>query len=344
MTKVLLEADNFTIDLRTIYNRANAATAPEEAVPSGSEVHAEVKSASEEDAKIAEILQQNGIADLNIIKKIIAFGDPLKKIIQVLGSKSEVGVGGNPILAFIKQDYVQEQLIAPGLLNANKFRAIYNALVKKLVAQSEFFEDTKSDCNIMYCKDLYSSSRSTKEIEEYLTLQREMLPPAPSSGVYTTKEQILNKKVFLYINDITETDAVQRAELVRKYNKTLPQVTDAKLNDLSLARLIKDKGHDETVHIKTEDQDAIIAKLYDNNGNLSIANALVIISTLSMNTGSEKIKAALASQIFTKVTGQQIVTATTKLVNKGILPNGQINTADANSLVDKIMAKLQPAT
>ena len=125
---------------------------------------------------------------------------------------------------------MQQELIKPGLLNINTFKAIYNAVAKNLVADSEFFAESKSNYNIIYCKDLYS--KPAVEMEEYLKLQSEILSPDARS--YTARDVIKNKKIFLYIDTIDELNIKKRAEDIKNYNKDLPQILNAKLNSLKL--------------------------------------------------------------------------------------------------------------
>ena len=76
MPKILHEADNFTVDLRSIYNNTSTTTdEPEDST--------EDTQFSEADAELADVLRQNGIEDLSIITKIVALGDTFKKQLKL---------------------------------------------------------------------------------------------------------------------------------------------------------------------------------------------------------------------------------------------------------------------
>ena len=104
--------------------------------------------------------------DAECARQLLSIGDLLRKAIKVLGFDET-----NPILAFISNNYVKENIIRPGLLNSSTFKAIYEAVSENLVADSEFFRP--NNYNIIYCKDLYT--KTSKEILEYLKLQKKIL-------------------------------------------------------------------------------------------------------------------------------------------------------------------------
>ena len=93
--------------------------------------------------------------DLTFAKKLLALGEPFEKACKVLGYNITNENGGNPLLAFVIK---QKHLVDSGAINANTFKALYNAVAKHLVADSEFFKP--NDYNIIYCKNLYKKTRN----------------------------------------------------------------------------------------------------------------------------------------------------------------------------------------
>lgn len=323
MSKTLLESDFLSVDIQSIYNRAaNTAeqNSAEQAAPAnglGSDIEAELK--------------DQGVKP-EVIAKLANLGDLFKKSLRILGfKKDDPKSEHNPILRFIKQEYVQK-LIMDGLLNANTFKGIYNAVAKNLVATSEFFNT--NNYNIIYCRDLYTKSAAL--MEEYLKLQSTILKV--SDGTYDATKQIFNRKVFLQIPGVTERDATKLVKIVLNPS-TKPAVTtadNAVLNSIKLATAISGKQDSTTAtSVDTNSQDAIVNKLTTSE---SLAAAIL---ALSLTTDSSKANQALSSGIFTKVDNSKVVAAASKIATGDILPKGQIQTADADALVDKIVAKIQ---
>lgn len=187
---------------------------------------------SDTNASIESELMSQGINE-HTVKKIMTFGEPLKKVLRVLGfKKDDPKTKKNPIMAFIKQKYVQNNLINNGLLNINTFKPIYNAVSKKLVANSEFFN--VNDYNIIYCKALYK--KPAAEIEEYITLQSKVLGYSATS--YPAELLKLNKKLFLAGASSNDTLATQNA---------------TELNDLNFIRKL--------VGSEKSDMDKLVSKI-----------------------------------------------------------------------------------
>ena len=118
-------------------------------------------------------------------KQLELMGSPLKKAIEVLGFNPKA----NPILGFITNEFVIDNLIKTKLLNANTFRAIYNAVANKYTARTQFFK--ANTYNVIYCQDLYT--KPLTDIEEYLKAQSKVLQP---SGGYSKNDIQLNRKIF----------------------------------------------------------------------------------------------------------------------------------------------------
>lgn len=275
--------------------------------------------------------------DKTLAVKLNNLGDPLKKAIIKLGFNPNAEKGGNPILGFLVQDFAAE-ILAGGLLNANTFRAIYNAVAKKLVADSQFFKE--NNYNIIYCLDLYR--KTAGEIEKYLELQKNILKV--SSAGYTKDDVVLNKKVFLNTKKIAELDPEKRAGILKKkYNGTLPSdikvLKTAILNSLDLAKEIRSeitgqKASDEgTIKMKKPELQNLANKI-DNTP----AAVFAALQYISLTTGSEKATAALSNPKLKGISSDDIALALKTV--RGIMPKGKINSADADILVGLLLGKI----
>lgn len=323
MPNTLLEADFLTVDLKSIYNRTAQTNAGEtDNSTASSEQPNSTEKVNAADAELLQVLKNSGIKDTDVIKKLLALGPYFKKAIEVLGNKADKGPGANPILGFVAQGEVQQNFIKTGLLNINSFKAIYNAVAKNLVADSEFFAINKY--NIIYCKDLYR--KPAKEMEGYLRLQSTILKP--SAAKYTVDDLIKNKKVFL--------------KAANKASTGLPDMLDAKLNELSLAERIEDTfdGRETTIRLNNEKQEDITNSLTDGQGKIPNAVAFATLVSLAVSTNNAKVKSALKAPQFKEVQNEQLVAAISSLASKSLLPKGRLRTEDVESLVTKIMSKL----
>lgn len=250
------------------------------------------------------------------------FGAPLKKAITVL----EFDPKKNPILGFITKPYVIQNLINTDKLNVETFKAIYNAVAKKLAAPSEFIHEKANEYNILYCPKLYD--KSVKEIEEYLTLQKDVLSSA------STDVQAKNKKVFFNIKSITASDLKTRVAEINNWAGELPVAATATLNSLELARLVNGIKSIDTVVINTTEQDTIVGKLNDKT------DLYAALLYLNMSTDSQKAKQALADNKFSGIDYSKVVKALTSFAENKIMPKGKLSNDTADTLVDKILAKL----
>jgi hypothetical protein len=275
--------------------------------------------------------------DPALVKKLLALGEPFKKACRVLGYSVKPENGGNPILAFVLQDYVIKNLLNTALLNAGTFKAIYNAVAKHLVADSEFFK--ANNYNIIYCKNLYK--KSPKEIEEYLTLQNKILEP--SNETYSQKDQERNRKTFLYIKGMNnirgeeELNLVKRAIAVNKLTDVnkIPKVEDAITNSIELAKEIYSRSSAEpTIHRNADELDKIVAKL------TGLASKFAAI--LLLCTKSTKVKQALNHPKFSELNQKLIADAFMKLSKDSTFPKVPLREDDADLLVAKILVTLKP--
>lgn len=273
-----------------------------------------------------------------IAEKLLLLGEPLKKVLRVVGFKRS-----NPILGFINQEFVQKVLLHTDLLNVNTFIAIYNAVANELVADTEFFK--RNDYNIIYCKDLYRKSPS--EMEEYLKLQQSFLKP--SARQYLPTDLIRNKIAFFHIADIKELNITKRVETINKLYKEnklaadkIPSALGSKttLNNLDLIKEFQDKlglkptgKKNKNAHMSAKAMNSLVAKL------VRPSDCFAVIQHLSITTGVVEAKNALKHEKFKGLTGEQIAKATAAMaphLNKGTLPDEEVR-----SLVTMILGKLE---
>ncbi len=256
---------------------------------------------------------------------LLKIGHPLRKIIKVLGFKDT-----NPILGFISQPYVIDKLIKTNLLNINTFKAIYNAIANKLVADAEFFK--QNSYNIIYCTQLYS--KSAKEIDEYLKLQKTILNKAAPSA----DDQKRNKKIFLYTKAVAEQDITLRATEINKLSELptdIADVTTSKLNSYDLAEKISSNSPNQTIPISNKE----ITTLLDSIKN-DPAKMFATLLSLSLSTKSKKAAKALSNALFGDVKPAKLVSATQWLAANNIITKGELSAEDADTIVEKIEALL----
>ena len=257
------------------------------------------------------------------ICKPLRSGEPLRRAFKVLGFNERV----NPILGFLILPEVKE-LLREKLLNINSFKAIFNAVAKKLIAHSEFFE--ANSYNIIYCKDLYT--KTPKEMEAYLTLQSKILKV--SASTYSVDIQTKNKKVFLYIETISELEPSKRAKKINEPGTVAVETVEgAILNSLDLAQAINGAKEVERVPLDTVGQDKIINQVKD-----SPAKIFATLLSLSLSTDNEKARKALSNALFNGLGATKVAEATQWLAANKIIAKGQLQDSDANNLVDKLLA------
>jgi hypothetical protein len=276
--------------------------------------------------------------DAACAKQLRLMGEPLKKALKVLGFNKNT----NPILSFILDRYVITELVKTRLLNINTFKAIYNAVAKNLVADSEF--SVSNDYNIIYCKDLYR--KPVKEMMRYLQVQsyKECLPAANHD--YSLKQQEKNKKVFFNIEHATikAVDPAERAKEINNLpaNIELPSATDphTKLNSTVLAEKVAGKELD----IEAESNGRASRKATKSINSIAEkletpAQCFAALQYFSMTTKVKEAKQALKHDRFIKLSTKQIAEATayiTPLIAKNTLPDVEVK-----QLVVAILDKLE---
>lgn len=272
----------------------------------------------------------NEKVDPKIIKKILALGDPFKKAVRVLGKDKTT----NPILAFVLQEYVQKNLLANNKLNAQTFKAIYNAVANKYVVDSEFFKD--NDYNIIYCLDLYN--KKPAEMEEYLKLQVKILKF--SKEAYTDKIKAENKQAFIFTNIVNEPEIKNRAKALKDkldiFTNPALSIKNSKLNNIDLVKAIVGTEREATVKLDTVGQDKLVKTLD------KLSKIFVTLLSLSLSTKSKKAREAMAlyRSKFASIKSDEIIEATRWLAQNNIIPKGQLQVSDADTLADKICARI----
>jgi hypothetical protein len=258
-------------------------------------------------------------------KILMTFGEPLKKVIRVLKFQAN-----NPVISFISKNYVIQELLIEKKLTANTFTAIYNALAKKLVPVSEFIRDYKGDdeYNLIYCPKLYD--KSVKEIEEYLTLQSQILDKSKQDTY------VINRQAFLKVKELANKypDAADYAKAVNS-NTNIPQIATSELNSIDLARQISGKVKAKNGLGTKEEQSKLISALGNNKTAM-----YATLCYLQVNAGSKKAEAAINSHAFSGVNKEAAMQELLTLSKNKVVPNGYIDSKMADEMVDQILAKL----
>lgn len=300
----------------------------------------ERKSDYEVETQFFEDYFNNGNAawDANCAEQLLSLGEPLKKAIKVLG----FDVNTNPILGFITDNYVIRNLLMPRLLNVNTFKAIYNTVSKKLVADSEFF--AANDYNILYCQDLYR--RPAAEMIEYLSIQKSILNP--SAATYTSADQYRNKKAFFYISSVTELDAVKRIKEIKALppSTKLPEADkpSTKLNELDIARSLASYRSDVDTAANTNKNSktggtgasALVNKLGENT-----VQAFAAIQYINATTDLPEAKAALKHEAFKNIPISAFIAASTEV--KKVMKEAALDAAEAKTFITLLLNRLESA-
>ena len=284
------------------------------------------------DKNIQDVLLKENVTP-TIIKKILALGEPFKKVMRVLGNDKKT----NPILAFVLQKYVQQNLLVNNRLNSQTFKAIYNAVANKYVVDSEFYK--ANDYNIIYCKDLYT--KSPAEMEKYLKLQGKLEASKLkfTDKVYSRATQNENKQVFIStkISDKPViTDRAANIKATSPANFENLNVQEAKLNSIELAEAILGAEQEKTIPLSNVAQDKIVKALD------TLAKVYVVIQSLMLHSKSNKAREAIVvyRDKFANLTQEQITASTEWLAKNNVLPREQIQLSDADALIDKVSAHL----
>jgi hypothetical protein len=332
---ILLESDFLTVNLNSILNKQKAP----ELTPAGSQIKDiqdwghELETRLADNKKLSSEARESDYAieskffeeyfkanwEEPIAEQLISIGEPLKKAINVLGFDRQT----NPILAFVSDPFVIKELLETRLLNVSTFKAIYNAVAKKLIAHSQLLQ--ANTYNIVYCPDLYK--RSAAEMQEYLTLQNKILQANASK--YTKATLNLNKKVFLLIPSITEKDFSKRLVQIKAYDKQL-DVQTGKLNSLELAtdliKSIKTSAANQDSGATQSSSASSIKKLD------TPAKKLAAVQYFSTATNNAEAKEALMNSKFTNISNNDLIKASIELANDEAL-KALLLDADADEII-----------
>ena len=215
------------------------------------------------------------VKDEIIVKKLLAL-DQLKKDIKILGFSKKT----NPLLVFLSQAYVKNNLIASGLIASRTYKVIHNMVAKHLVADSELLK--ANDYNIIYCRDWYKD-KDNSMMEQYLDYQKQILPTTVTA--YSADRLERNKKIFL------------------KQGYTSMMKADAKLTDMKT--LNKLDIFEATAKAKEKSDDTsssgeVSAELKEKNATAikslkTKAQKLAALQYISIVTNNAKAKKALSS-------------------------------------------------
>jgi hypothetical protein len=269
--------------------------------------------------------------DETCAKQLISFGKPLQKALKVLGFNEK----RNPILGFIVNPYVVTNLIKPGLLNVNTFKAIYSAVSNRLVAHTQFMR--VNDYNIIYCRDLYN--RPAAEMLKYLGLQANILKP--STPTYEAVNIEKNKKVFFFIKKIKEQDNIKAVAIGTK----LPSAKSAntKLNSIDFANKLA--GTDSrsskttTAANNSSSKPGFVAKKIINTKNNKKAYAFAAVQYVSATTDIPEAKKALSHTAFRELALSEVV-AVSGAVNK-FMKEAALNEAEAGAFISILISSLE---
>lgn len=215
-----------TTNLRNLINNGTTSSqADEQKTDTGSELEItdwgkelkerlDTNHALSDDARVPDLVIEkqfwqdffrSNFKDETVRKQLSLIGRLLTEDLKTLGFTSNK----NLIYAFLKQDYVQKQLLIPGLLNQTTYKAIHNAVAKKLVADNEFLKD--NNYNIIYCINWYRNI-APKDMETYLKVQKKILHTNVS--VYNDDIQVKNIKTLTRLDENGEgPDSIKEAEL-----------------------------------------------------------------------------------------------------------------------------------
>ena len=345
MPNILLESDFLTVDLKAIINKNVAKTDDsnirmdfssytskdwENELDSRLEANRMLDpEARESDYEIEHEFFRNYFNakwEPDVAKQLLSLGEPLKKALKVLKFNEKT----NPLLAFISDAFVIEHLLKTKLLNEDTFKAIYNAVAKKYVAQSQFL--VSNDYNIIYCPDLYK--RSASEIQEYLKLQNTILKA--TADKYTQELLSINKKIFLALPATTENTFSALLDQVRVADVSVLSVKSLEVNELNLAKAL----HRELLSTNNENNGQESSATDDLTQQLvkldTPAKKLAAIQYISLIKNNAKAKEALKNNNFVNITNSELLTATAALANDTTLKRALIS-KDVEAVISSII-------
>lgn len=279
--------------------------------------------------------------DDSCAKQLLSLGEPIKKVIKVLGFKKQT----NPILSFITDKYVINNLIKTKLLNINTFKAIYEAVAKKLIANSELWKS--NDYNVIYCRDLYK--KSAADMLEFIKLQAKVL--LPNGEAYSADDITKNKKTFFYLNTIKTQDNNERKAAIEKLSSdaSLPSAKSSStvLNKITFAKILcgynistddseEDENSSNNTKTKTDKQPikvkVLIKTLSVGNPKTKKARFFAALQYINMHTGSSYAGTALSNAVFSDIAIPEVIEAS-KTVAK-IMKDNELAADEVHDFTD----------
>lgn len=263
----------------------------------------------------------DGSWDDEVATKLKAIELLLKDIVK-LGFKKQT----NPVLAFVRSKWVQNELIKTDLINSNTFKAVHNAIAKRYIADSEFVK--ANNYNILYCKDLYK--KPLVDIVKYLSFQKQSLPT--NLSYYNEDTQSRNIRIFLVVGQ-----------------KSVRQ-KGAKLNSLKeVEKLLGKHG----IEVGSEESTSSAGGTSSTKKGLGRQDLLKVISSLttvaqgqaalqyiSMATNSTAAKEALKKSLaFKNSSAEELIAASNSIAK--YMSSMKLSETEAEELVEKIVAQLE---
>ena len=277
-------------------------------------------------------------------EQLLSIGTDLMQAFKVLGFDRNTNV----IYWFLTLDYVKTNLLKTKLINKDTFKAIYNAVADKLIADSEFTANDNS-YNLLFCRDWYK--RTSKEMLEYLELQNNIIKR--SDSIYTKEVKNNNKRVFLSIVNTQESELEAQAKevLSKTEGKALPSVQEPgiKLNNIELADAISkqlgfvNSSEEANKSNITKDSTAEIIGVREQQQLIKKLNTdplkLAAIQYLSISTASKQARAVIKNpdilRVF-KVETNELLLATIKIAE--FMPKSKITAEVADEII-KVLVK-----
>lgn len=272
-------------------------------------------------------------------KQLMLIGEPLRKAFR------DFGFSYNPLLSFINQKWVRDNLIKTKLLNINTFKALSTAMREKLIAESEFL--ALRSYNIIYCRDLYNKSYS--EIIKYLEAQRETLTVEGTKS-YSAETQRKNSERFFKTTkkkssvlhtknkgDVKIKVKGEESEEVSPIDKSIPAVAyDVGTTLIPLSEVVPDyeTNVDRKKPRNKKAIDNIVAKVK------TPAEIFVVLQHFSVSVRDcGKARVGLKHPKLSKISSNDIVSATASMSN--FIANLEFTKSDRDALVDRLISKLE---
>ncbi len=246
----------------------------------------------------------------------------LKKDIKILEFKKQ-----SPIVAFFKAKYVQTDLVKTKLINSNTYRVIHNAFAKRLVSDFEFLK--VNEYNIIYCKDLYL--KPVADMEKYLELQKQVLPT--NTATYSEELTSKNKKIFL--------DGAQKSVKAKAAKlKSLKEIES--LYKLSTKK--KDKDIEASESNDNADGEEIEAKTFNAQAHLAAfiktkEHVFATLQYLGMTTKSTEATKTLANFNFGQLDGSKLINASKEIAER--MAQYKITKNDVKEILELIGRKVR---